>query len=166
MEGLKCNVAGQRKNNGGLPWEGRHCRTPWAEALEEQHQAKGRCERLVLRVVGDRFLGPGVVALADDLKRLGGLVVDAAGDQAVLGLEIDGFARVRLEEARSIARCQRHFAGGRSERQLADEPVGVPELAVSSDTKATDRTVPTADAIELQGGADALAPITRAGEGE
>src|SRR5690349_12691333 len=58
--------------------------------LEEQHQARGSGERLVLRRLGDRLLAPVVVTFDVEFERLGPLVVHTGRDQAVLGLEIGG----------------------------------------------------------------------------
>src|SRR4051812_32792960 len=106
--------------------------------LEEQHQADGRREGLVLVRRRLLVLRPGVVALAHDLEGLGGLVVDAAGDERVLGLE-RGLAVGGLQVARSEAAGERHLAVGRSHGDLADEAVRGPELTVVADAEAVDR---------------------------
>src|SRR5688572_2263132 len=77
--------------------------------LEEQHQAQGGRDRLV--VIGDIAVVAGdcVVDLGDCLERLGGLVVQAARGQPVLGLEL-GFCVSVLQDADAPAAGQRKLA--------------------------------------------------------
>src|SRR5215212_6048036 len=138
--------------------------------LEEQHQAESRGKGLVLVGPALVFLGPGVVALSHYLERLGSLVVDATRNQGVLGLE-SRLAVGRLEEAGTVAPGHCDLAVGRSKGELADETVGIAELAIASHADALDRPatgdrIAAAHAVELQGSADALPEVTGPGEGE
>ena len=129
--------------------------------LEEQHKPDCRRKGLVLIRVGDRFLRPGVVTLAYDFERPGGLVVNAARDQRILGLEVRDLAIRSLQETGPVATRNGQLAVGWGEGELPEETVRITELAVTSDPiSIEDGVAAQIETVELERGADALAPIT------
>src|SRR5262245_22626124 len=78
------------------------------------------------RAAVELALGPPVIELADQLQRFGGLIVEAARDQRILGPEISCqvlFSLGRLEVARAVAGSQSQLAVSRSNRCLSDKAV-------------------------------------------